>query len=194
MKTTDPQTSSQPEYVQDIHSVLIDSDRSAMRVAELGAEITRDYRGRNPLLVSVLRGTVIFFADLLRKIEINVDIDHLSISSYGPVTRSQGVVRFIKDLEEPVRQRDVIVVEDVIDTGLRMRFILRSLQARHPASLAVCTLLDKRPRRLVDVELKYVGFEIPDLYVVGYGLDYHQRFRNLPYIATLKPEVMQRRG
>ncbi len=169
--------------------MLIDADRLQARVRELGTAISHDYRGRTPLLVGVLRGTVIFLADLLRAITIPVTVDFIAISSYGPSTRSSGVVRVLKDLDDPIDGRDVILVEDIVDTGLTLRYILRNLRTRQPASLAICALLDKKARRLVDVDLQYKGFEIPDAFVVGYGLDYQQRYRNLPYICSLKPEV-----
>ncbi|MCL4465825.1 MAG: hypoxanthine phosphoribosyltransferase [Chloroflexi bacterium] len=173
----------------DIAAVLIDREQLQERVRELGAAISRDYAGRAPLLVGVLRGTVVFLADLMRAIDLPVAVDLIAISSYGPSTHDSGVVRFTKDLDESVEGRDVILVEDIVDTGLTLRFILRNLRGRKPASLAICALLDKRVRRLVDVDLQYVGFEIPDAFVVGYGLDYRQTYRNLPFICVLKPEV-----
>lgn len=177
------------ELERDIADILIDAERLQARVRELGAEISRDYQGKSPLLVGVLRGTVVFLADLLRAIDIHVVVDLISISSYGPATRSSGVVRFTKDLDENIEGRHVILVEDIIDTGLTLRYILRSLATRRPASVAVCALLDKQARRLIDIDVQYKGFAIPDAFVVGYGLDYKQRYRNLPYLAVLKPEV-----
>ncbi len=177
------------ELGNDIAAVLIDREQLQERVRELGAAISRDYAGRAPLLVGVLRGTVVFLADLMRAIDLPVAVDLIAISSYGPSTHDSGVVRFTKDLDESVEGRDVILVEDIVDTGLTLRFILRNLRGRKPASLAICALLDKRVRRLVDVDLQYVGFEIPDAFVVGYGLDYRQTYRNLPFICVLKPEV-----
>jgi hypoxanthine phosphoribosyltransferase len=177
------------EIESDIADILIDAGRLQARVRELGAAISRDYQGKTPLLVGVLRGTVVFLADLLRAIDIHVKVDLIAISSYGPATRTSGVVRFTKDLEELIEGRHVILVEDIIDTGLTLRYITRSLSTRRPASIAVCTLLDKQVRRLIDIDVQYKGFEIPDAFVVGYGLDYKQRYRNLPYIAVLKPEV-----
>ncbi|MDA8220080.1 MAG: hypoxanthine phosphoribosyltransferase [Dehalococcoidales bacterium] len=178
-------------FSNDIGDVLIDRDRLQERVRELGAAISQDYDGRVPLLVGVLRGTILFFADLLRAINVHVEIDYIAISSYGPSTHSSGVVRVLKDLDESIEGRDVILVEDIVDTGLTLRYILRNLRNRRPASLAICALLDKQVRRLVDIDIKYKGFEIPDAFVVGYGLDYRQRYRNLPFICILKPEVYQ---
>ncbi|MHB1416048.1 MAG: hypoxanthine phosphoribosyltransferase [Chloroflexota bacterium] len=178
-------------FSNDIGDILIDRDQLQERVRELGAAISRDYDGRVPLLVGVLRGTILFFADLLRAINIHVEIDYIAISSYGPSTHSSGVVRVLKDLDESIEGRDVILVEDIVDTGLTLRYILRNLRNRHPASLAICALLDKQVRRLVDIDIQYKGFEIPDAFVVGYGLDYRQHYRNLPFICILKPEVYQ---
>ncbi|MHB1132003.1 MAG: hypoxanthine phosphoribosyltransferase [Chloroflexota bacterium] len=178
-----------PELAADIADVLIDRERLESRVRELGAAIARDYAGRTPLLVCVLRGPILFLADLLRALDIHVIVDFIAVSTYGPSSHETGVVRFTKDLDEPLEGRDVILVEDIIDTGLTLRFILRNLLGRKPASLAICALLDKRARRLIDVDVRYVGFEIPDAFVVGYGLDYQQRYRNLPFICVLKPEV-----
>jgi hypoxanthine phosphoribosyltransferase len=177
------------ELGDDIAAILLDRQSIQTRVRELGAAISRDYAGRAPLLVGVLRGTVVFLADLLRAIDIHVAVDFIAITSYGPSTHDSGVVRFLKDLDESIEGRDVILVEDIVDTGLTLRYILRNLRGRKPASLAICTLLDKRARRLVDVDLQYVGFEISDAFVVGYGLDYRQLYRNLPFICVLKPEV-----
>ena len=178
-----------PEIAADIADVLIDRERLQARVRELGAAIARDYAGRTPLLVCVLRGPILFLADLLRAVDIHVTVDFIAVSSYGPASHDTGVVRFTKDLDESLEGRDVILVEDIIDTGLTLRYILRNLRGRKPASLAICALLDKRARRLVDVDVRYVGFEIPDAFVVGYGLDYRQRYRNLPFICVLKPEI-----
>lgn len=177
------------ELGNNIAAILLDRESLQARVCVLGAAISHDYAGRPPLLVGVLRGTVVFLADLLRAIDIPVAIDFIAISSYGPSTHDSGVVRIIKDLDESIEGRNVILVEDIVDTGLTLRYILRNLRGRKPASLAICTLLDKRARRLVDVDLQYVGFEIGDAFVVGYGLDYRQLYRNLPFICVLKPEV-----
>lgn len=184
-------TPGSPDIRDDFAAILIDAERLQQRVRELGMAIASDYRGRTPLLVGVLRGTVIFLADLLRAIDIHITVDHISISSYGPSTRASGVVRFTKDLDDSIEGKDVILVEDIIDTGLTLRYITRALQTRRPASLAVCALLDKQARRLIDIDVQYKGFDIPDAFVVGYGLDYKQRYRNLPYIAILKPEIYE---
>lgn len=155
------------------------------RIRILGAEISRDYAGKRLLLVGILRGSVMFMADLLRAVDIPVSVDFLAVSSY--VGRdSSGVVRLLKDLDHPIAGADVLLVEDIIDTGLTLSYVLRVLRTRDPASLAVCTLLNKPRSRLIDQPLKYVGFEIPEEFVVGYGLDYNQRYRNLPFIGTLK--------
>ncbi len=157
------------------------------RVRELGAEISRDYAGRDLVMVGVLRGVIFFMADLMRAISIPSSFDLISISRYGPTAQTRGVVRITKDLEEPIEGRDVLFVEDIIDTGLTLAYLLRTLRARNPATLEVCVLLDRPHRRLIDIPVAYRGFEIRDEYVVGYGLDYHQRYRNLPYIGLLRP-------
>ncbi len=179
-----------PPYVaDDISEVLISSARIQKRVHELGAAISRDYAGKDLLMVGVLRGVLFFMADLLRAVTIPVSVDFMAISRYGPSERTRGVVRFVKDLEEPIEGRHVLFVEDIIDTGFTLGYILKNLRTRHPASLQVCVLLDKPRLRLIDLDIAYQGFEIPDRFVVGYGLDYRQRYRNLPFIAVLKPEV-----
>lgn len=179
-----------PPYVaDDISEILISSARIQQRVHELGAAISRDYAGKDLLMVGVLRGVLFFMADLLRAVTIPVSVDFMAISRYGPSERTRGVVRFVKDLEEPIEGRHVLFVEDIIDTGFTLGYILKNLRTRHPASLQVCVLLDKPRLRLIDLDIAYQGFEIPDRFVVGYGLDYRQRYRNLPFIAVLKPEV-----
>ncbi len=172
-----------------IAQVLLNADTIQSRVAGLGADISRDYAGLTPLLVGVLRGCVVLMADLLRYITIPVNVDFIAISSYGPSTRTSGVVRIQKDLEFPIAGRHVLLIEDILDTGLTLGYTQRMLQDRHPASLAVATLLDKPARRLVDIDIKYRCFEIPDEFVVGYGLDFNQKYRNLPFICVLRPEV-----
>lgn len=161
----------------------------AARVGSLGAQISIDYQGMDLLLVGVLRGVAVFMGDLVRSVTVPMEVDFIAISSYGTSTRSSGVVRILKDLDENVTGRHVLVVEDIIDTGLTLSYLMRTLLERRPASLEICTLLDKPARRLVDVPVKYSGFTIPDKFVVGYGLDYAQKYRNLPFIGVLKPEV-----
>ncbi len=161
----------------------------AARVRELGQAISRDYNGKEPLLVGILTGAVLFVSDLLRHISIPCQLDFMATSSYGNHTESSGIVRILKDLDQSIEGRHVLVVDDIIDTGQTMDYLLETLKARYPASLKVCALLDKVPRRLRPVPIDYRGFEIPDRFVVGYGLDYAGRYRNLPFICVLKPEV-----
>lgn len=175
--------------VAGIHEVLIGASDIERRVGELGAQLSRDYKGKEPLLIGVLRGVTCFMADLIRHISLPLAIDFMAISSYEG-ERGESV-QIIKDLEEPLGGRDVLVVEDIVDTGMTLHTLLEGLRLRQPASLSVCTFLDKRVRRLVDVPLDYVGFEVPDEFVVGYGLDFRQKFRNLPFIATLKRDWMR---
>jgi hypoxanthine phosphoribosyltransferase len=173
----------------DVQEVLITSSEIQEKVCELGERITEDYRGERPLLVGVLRGAVIVLGDLMRNIDLPCEIDFMDISSYGTGTSSSGVVRILKDLEEDITGRHVLIVEDIIDTGLTLSYLRRSLLARRPASLEVCALLTKPSRRRVELDVKYLGFEVPDEFVVGYGLDYAGAYRNLPDICVLKPEV-----
>ena len=174
----------------EIGEVLFTPSEIERRLNELGPAIARDYAGKEPLFVGVLKGVTCFMADLMRHVALPLSVDFMTISSYdGDRT---GAVRIVQDLSENIAGRDVLIVEDIIDTGMTLNHLLRQLEVREPASLRVCTLLDKRVRRLVDVPLDYVGFEIPDEFVVGYGLDFRQRYRNLPFIATLKPDVLQR--
>lgn len=175
----------------DIADILIQAEEIQRRVAEMGMAISRDYAGKAPLLVGVLKGSIVFMADLLRAITIPLNVDFIAISSYGPTTRSTGVVRILKDLDGSIEGRHVLLVEGIVDTGLTLGYILRLLRRRHPTSLEVATLLNKPARRLLDIPLKYVGFQIPDRFVVGYGLDYNQRYRHLPFIATLRDEVYE---
>ncbi len=175
--------------VAGIHQVLISATELEQRVGELGTNISRDYQGREPLLIGLLRGVTCFMADLIRHVSLPLAIDYMAISSYQGV--DGGAVRIVKDLDEPLLDRHVIVVEDIVDTGMTLNTLLQELQLRRPASLRVCALLDKRARRLVEVPLDYVGFEIPDEFVVGYGLDFQQKFRNLPFIATLKRDWLE---
>lgn len=168
-----------------VTEVLIGEDELGSRVRELGAEISRDYRGRDPVLICVLKGAFVFLSDLSRAIDLPLEIDFMAISSYGSGVQSSGVVRILKDLETPLTDRHVIVVEDIVDSGLTLSYLLRNLAARGPASLEVCALLTKPDRREVDVRCRYVGFEIANRFVVGYGLDYGESFRNVPVIAVV---------
>lgn len=178
----------------DIARVLIDADRLQARVQTLGAQISADYQGRPIVLVGILKGAVFFLADLARAIRSPVSLDFMALSSYGNQTASQGVVRILKDLDEPIGGREVLLVEDIVDSGLTLSYVLEMLNQRSPASLRVCTLLDKHRTREKHVQPHYTGFSVPDEFVVGYGLDYAQRYRNLPYIGVLKPEVYQAAG
>jgi hypoxanthine phosphoribosyltransferase len=173
----------------DVKEILITSSEIQEKVRELGERITEDYQGERPLLVGVLRGAVIVLGDLMRNIDLPCEIDFMDISSYGTGTSSSGVVRILKDLEEDITDRHVLVVEDIIDTGLTLSYLRRSLLARNPASLEICALLTKPSRRRVELDVKYLGFEVPDEFVVGYGLDYAGAYRNLPDICILRPEV-----
>jgi hypoxanthine phosphoribosyltransferase len=178
------------ELEQGVGEVLIDQASLQGRVVELGAEISADYAGRDLLLVGVLKGAVFFMADLMRELTVPCEIDFMAISSYGAATDSSGVVRILKDLDINVADRNVLVVEDIIDSGLTLSYLMRNLRARKPASLEVCALLTKPERREIDVPVRYVGFEIPNRFVIGYGLDFAERYRNLPYVAVLHPDLV----
>ncbi len=173
----------------DIDHVVLTEEQIQRRIRELGGQISDDYAGSTLLLVGVLRGAALFIADLARAIDIPVEIDFMAVSSYGSSTKSSGVVRIIKDLDEAIFGRDVLVVEDILDTGLTLKYLLRNLASRNPKSLEVVTLLAKEGKQRVPIQCRYVGFDVPDEFVVGYGLDYAERYRNLPYIGVLKPEV-----
>ena len=173
----------------DVESILLSPEQIAARVAEMGAQISADYAGKDPVFVSVLVGAAIFSADLLRQITIPCSLDFMAISSYGKETRSSGVVRVMKDLDESIESRHVIILEDIIDTGLTLNYLLENIRNRNAASVRVAALLDKPSRRLTDVKVDYVGFEVPDEFVIGYGLDFAQRYRNFPYVGVLRPEV-----
>ncbi|MGH3000833.1 MAG: hypoxanthine phosphoribosyltransferase [Gaiellaceae bacterium] len=170
-----------------VTEVLIEPDALQQRVAELGEEISADYAGRDLLLVGVLKGAVFFMADLMRHLTIPCEIDFMAISSYGDSTDSSGVVRILKDLDINIEGRHVLVVEDIIDSGLTLSYLIRNLEAREPATLEICALLTKPERREIDVPVRYVGFEIPNRFVIGYGLDFAERYRNLPYVGVLDP-------
>jgi hypoxanthine phosphoribosyltransferase len=168
-----------------VGEILVQRDDLQHRVRELAGEVSRDYAGRNLLLVGVLKGAVFFLSDFMRHLEVPCEVDFMAVSSYGSQTDSSGVVRILKDLDAPIAGRDVLIVEDIVDSGLTLSYLLRTLQAREPASLEVCALLTKPERRKVELPIKYVGFEIPNRFAIGYGLDHAERFRNLPYVAVL---------
>ena len=181
---------SQTELEAAVGEILIDRETLAARVAELGTEISADYEGRDLLLIGVLKGAVFFMADLMRHLTVPCEVDFMAISSYGDATDSSGIVRILKDLDINIEGRHVLVVEDIIDSGLTLSYLMRSLKARKPASLEICALLTKPERREIDVPVKFVGFEIPNKFVIGYGLDFAERYRNLPYVAVLHPDLI----
>ncbi len=169
-----------------IGEVLVSAEEVQRRVAELGEQISRDYAGRSLLLIGVLKGAVFFLSDLMRFIDIPVEVDFMAVASYGSATDSSGVVRILKDLDAAIEDRDVLIVEDIVDSGLTLQYLMRNLGSRNPRTLEVCALLTKPERRKVDLPTRYVGFEIPNRFVVGYGLDYAERHRNLPFVAVLE--------
>jgi hypoxanthine phosphoribosyltransferase len=181
---------SQTELESAVGEVLIDTDALSVRIAELGTEISSDYEGRDLLLIGVLKGAVFFMADLMRKLTIPCEVDFMAISSYGASTDSSGVVRILKDLDINIEGRHVLVVEDIIDSGLTLSYLMRNLESREPATLEVCALLTKPDRRELEVPVRYIGFEIPNRFVIGYGLDFGERYRNLPYVAVLSDDAM----
>jgi hypoxanthine phosphoribosyltransferase len=181
---------SQTEVEAGVGKVLIEEDRLQERIRELGRELSQDYAGRELLLVGVLKGAVFFMADLMRNLSVPCEIDFMAISSYGAATDSSGVVRILKDLDINIEGRHVLVVEDIIDSGLTLSYLLRNLESREPASLEICALLTKPDRREIDVPVRYVGFEIPHEFVIGYGLDFAERYRNLPYVGVLHADLM----
>lgn len=174
---------------RDMAYVLVDEAEIRKRVAELGDAITRDYTGREPLFVGILKGSFIFMADLVRAVRLNTRLDFMAVSSYGNKSVTTGAVKIQKDLSDDIEGQDVIIVEDILDSGVTLSYLAKYLQNRNPASIAIVTLLDKPSRRVADVRADYVGFEVPDAFVVGYGLDYAQRYRNVPYIGVLRPEI-----
>jgi hypoxanthine phosphoribosyltransferase len=178
------------ELERAVTDVLIDRDALQRRIAELGEEISADYAGRDLLLVGVLKGAVFFMADLMRRLTVPCEIDFMAISSYGAATDSSGVVRILKDLDINIEGRDVLVVEDIIDSGLTLSYLMRNLEAREPATLEICALLTKPERREIDVPVRWVGFEIPNRFVIGYGLDFGERYRNLPYVGVLDDSLI----
>jgi hypoxanthine phosphoribosyltransferase len=179
------------EFMEGVGRVLLPESEIRQRIGELGAQISSDYAGLNPLLIGVLKGVIFFMSDLLRSLSIPVTVDFMAISRYDPQQKTKGAVRLIKDLDEAVEGRHLLFIEDIIDTGLTLSYLLRILKARSPASLEVCTLFNKPEHRLVDVPLRYKGFDLPDRFVVGYGLDYKGAYRHLPFLAELRPDVLQ---
>jgi len=173
-------------YHANIERILISSDEIQAKLAEMGERITRDYAGSSPLLVGVLKGAFVVMADLARYVRLPLEFDFMAVSSYGAATKTSGVVRILKDLDHDLRDRDVLVVEDIVDSGLTLKYLLKNLAGRKPASLEVAALLRKEGIQQVELDLRYVGFDIPNEFVVGYGLDYAEKYRNLPYIATLR--------
>jgi hypoxanthine phosphoribosyltransferase len=171
-----------------VGDILVQRDDLEHRVRELADEISRDYADKELLLIGVLKGAVFFLADLMRQLEVHCEVDFMAVSSYGASTDSSGVVRILKDLDAPIEGRDVLIVEDIVDSGLTLSYLFRMLRARGPASLEVCALLTKPDRREIDLPIRYVGFEIPNRFAIGYGLDYAERYRNLPYVAVLTGE------
>ena len=165
--------------------VIVEAEQLQRRVAELGADITRDYEGRDLFMMGVLKGAVFFLADLMREVHLACELDFMAVSSYGSDTNSSGVVRILKDLDSSIEGKDVLIVEDIVDSGLTLNYLLRNLRGRNPRSLEVCALLVKPARRKIELPIRYVGFEIPNQFVVGYGLDLEQRYRNLPYVAAI---------
>ena len=172
---------------ESIGEILVQADDLKQRVRSLGQEVSAEYADRDLLLVGVLKGAVFFLSDLMRQIEIPCEVDFMAVASYGSATESSGVVRILKDLDTPIEGRNILIVEDIVDSGLTLQYLLRTLEARGPASLEVCALLTKPERRTVDLPTRYIGFEIPDKFAIGYGLDHAERFRNLPFVAALSP-------
>lgn len=178
--------------LNDIAEVLLTKEQIAKKVAELGAQISEDYKDKNLLMVGILKGSVVFMSDLMKEITIPARIDFMSVSSYGSGVKTSGVVKIIKDLDIPLQGYDVLIVEDILDSGLTLHYIIDLLKSRNPKSVKVCTLLDKPYSRRVEVKTDYHGFEIPDKFVVGYGLDYAEKYRNLPFVGVLKPELYEK--
>jgi hypoxanthine phosphoribosyltransferase len=178
------------ELERDVAEILIEEEALQRRIGELGEEVSADYVGRDLLLIGVLKGAVFFMADLMRRLTVPCEIDFMAISSYGGQTDSSGVVRILKDLDMNIEGRHVLVVEDIIDSGLTLSYLMRNLRSRRPASLEICALMTKPERREIDVPVRYVGFEIPNRFVIGYGLDFAERYRNLPYVGVLNAELI----
>ena len=174
---------------EDVLRVLLSEDEIREKVRELGGKITADYKNSNLMLVTVLKGAVVFLADLMRQIDVPAEIDFMVVSSYGSGVKSSGVVKIVKDLDVPLAGKDILIVEDILDSGLTLSYIKELLESRGPRSIRIATLLDKPSRRKVDLQADYIGFSVPDEFVIGYGLDYDEKYRNLPYIGILKPVV-----
>lgn len=177
---------------KDVKDVLYSEEMLRSKVAELAERINKDYNGKDLLMIGVLKGANVFMCDLMRAIQSPIQIDFIAASSYGHSTESSGVVKILKDLDYSIEGRDVLIVEDIIDTGLTLQYLIKNFISRKPNSVEICTLLDKPERRIANLDVKYVGFSIPDEFIVGYGIDYAERYRNLPYIATLKPSVYEK--
>lgn len=178
---------------KDIKNILISEEKISQRVKELGRQITEEYKGKELLVVGILKGCVLFLSDLVRTIDLPLTMDFMVVSSYGTTTKSSGVVRIVKDLEREIEGKDVLIVEDIVDTGLTLSYLVENFKTRNPKSVKVCSLLDKPDRRKAQVDIEYVGFKIPDEFVVGYGLDYAEIYRNLPFVCVLKPEVYSKK-
>ncbi len=189
--STDTLLSHVAEFEQDIDRILISGDEVQAKIRELGDRITEDYRDKDLLLVGVLKGAFVVMADLSRHIRLPLRFDFMAVSSYGASTKTSGVVRILKDLDHDVENKHVLLVEDIVDSGLTLAYLLKNLRARRPASLEVCALMQKPEVQRVDIDIRYKGFEIPPVFVVGYGLDFAEKYRNLPYVATLKPEAYE---
>ncbi len=179
--------------LRDVETILLDEAALANRVHELGEEISKDFAGEEVMLVGILKGASIFLSDLIRQISLPAYIDYMMVSSYGNSAETSGVVRIIKDLEDDIEGKNVIIVEDIIDTGLTLAYLVQNLQSRHPKTLKICTLLDKPARRLREIEVDYKGFDVPDEFIIGYGIDYAEKYRNLPFVGILKREVYDNR-
>lgn len=175
--------------LNDMEKVLLSAEEIQEKVKELGAQISKDYEGKNLMLISILKGSIVFMSDLMRAITIHCKIDFMAVSSYGSSTKTSGVVRILKDLDIPLENYDVLIVEDILDSGMTLDYITKILNERHPKSIKICTLLDKPSRRKIDIKADYVGFLVPDEFVVGYGLDYDERYRNVPFVGVLRPEI-----
>lgn len=179
--------------LEDMKSILISEEEIAKRVKELGKQLAEDYKGKELLVVGILKGCMLFLSDLVRTIDLPLTLDFMVVSSYGATTKSSGVVRIVKDLEREIEGKDVLIVEDIVDTGLTLSYLVENFKARNPKSVKVCSLLDKPDRRKAQVDIQYIGFKIPDEFVVGYGLDYGENYRNLPFVCVLKPEVYEKK-